>query len=97
MTERRQKVEFGKFKQYVDFNEDVVNIMSGFVSLQKQCGNTIGILVLDVIKSIGTVKRLESTVESDDTNSYIFWHYEFHMVRHIIFTGKFNHQSVSLR
>jgi len=39
MTERRQKVEFGKFKQYVDFNEDVVNIMSGFVSLQKQCGN----------------------------------------------------------
>jgi len=40
MMERRRKVEFVKFKQYVDFNEDVVNnIMSGFVSLQKQCNN----------------------------------------------------------
>ena len=55
MTERRRKVEFVKFKQYVDFNEDVVNIISGLVSLQKPYSNTIGILVLDVIKSIGTV------------------------------------------
>jgi len=66
-------VEFVEFKQSVDFNEDVVNnIMSGFVSLQKQCNNSIGILVLDVIKSIGTVKRLGSAVESNDTNSFIF-------------------------
>jgi len=74
MTERRRKVvEFVEFKQSVDFNEDVVNnIMSGFVSLQKQCNNSIGILVLDVIKSIGTVKRLGSAVESNDTNSFIF-------------------------
>jgi len=72
MTERRRKVEFVKLKQYVDFNEDVVNIMSGFVSLQKQCNNSIGILVFDVIKSIGTVKRLGSAVESNDTNSFIF-------------------------
>ena len=91
MTERRRKVEFVKFKQYVDFNEDVVILMSGFVSLRKKCVNTIDILILDVIKSIGTVKRLGSTVESNDTNGFLFWDYEFHKARRLFFTDKFNH------
>ena len=84
MTERRRKVEFVKFKQYVDFNEDVEILMTGFVSLRKKCDNTIDILILNVIKSIGTVKRLGSTVESNDTNGFLFWDCKFHMARRLI-------------